>query len=115
MSPSGRLSAAGTLAAGTYKATGTAKDAAGNAGAWSFALTVTATRLVQTAPVTATTPTGKAFSAQLVVSGSHGTLTYAESSWCARSRRSVLGQDFRHGQLGSRDLQGHRDGARQPR
>ena len=80
VSPSGKVSAQGNLPAETYKATGTAKDAAGDAGAWSFALTVTATRLVQSAPITATTTTGKAFSAQLVVSGAHEVVTYAESS-----------------------------------
>ncbi|MGO9965440.1 MAG: beta strand repeat-containing protein [Acidimicrobiales bacterium] len=79
VSSAGKVSAAGSLAAGTYKATGTAKDAAGDAGAWSFALVVTATQLVQRAPLTATTTTGKAFTGQLVVSGAHEVVTYAES------------------------------------
>jgi lipoate synthase len=78
VSSSGKISAPPTLTAGTYKAMGTAKDASGDAGAWSFALTVTATTLAQSAPTTASTTTGKAFSGQLAVSGSHGTLTFAE-------------------------------------
>jgi hypothetical protein len=79
VSSSGSVSAPANLVAGTYKATGTAKDASGDAGAWSFALTVTATTLSQTAPQNVTTPTGKAFSTQLKVSGAHGFVTYAQS------------------------------------
>ena len=80
VSSSGSVSAPANLVAGTYKATGTAKDASGDAGAWSFALTVTATTLSQTAPQNVTTSTGKAFSTQLKVSGAHGVVTYAQST-----------------------------------
>ena len=80
VSSSGEVSASATLAAGTYKATGTAKDTYGDTGTWSFALTVTATKISQVAPTTATTAPGKAFTGQLKVSGSHGTVTYAQST-----------------------------------
>ena len=80
VSSSGSVSAPANLVAGTYKATGTAKDASGDAGAWSFALTVTATTLSQAAPQDVTTPTGRAFSTQLKVSGAHGFVTYAQST-----------------------------------
>jgi hypothetical protein len=80
VSSSGKVSAAATLAAGTYKATGTARDTLGDTGTWSFALTVTATKITQVTPTTATTTTGKAFNDQLKVSGSHGNVTYAQST-----------------------------------
>jgi putative sterol carrier protein len=80
VSSSGAVSASATLAAGTYKATGTTKDTYGDTGTWSFALTVTATKISQVAPTTATTAPGKAFTGQLKVSGSHGTVTYAQST-----------------------------------
>ncbi len=78
ISSSGKVSAAATLATGTYNATGTLKDTFGDTGTWSFALTVTPTKLTQVAPTTATTATGKAFTGQLEVSGSHGTVTYSQ-------------------------------------
>ena len=80
VSPSGAVSAPATLAAGTYKAAGTARDTLGDTGSWSFALTVTASKLTQVAPTSATTTLGKAFSGQLEVSGSRGTVTYTQSS-----------------------------------
>ena len=80
VSSSGAVSAPATLAAGTYKAAGTARDTLGNTGSWSFALTVTASKLTQAAPTSATTTLGKAFSGQLEVSGSRGTVTYTQSS-----------------------------------
>ncbi len=80
VSSSGEVSATADSVAGIYKATGTAKDASGDAGAWSFSLTVTATKLLQSAPATASTTTGKAISGQLEVSDAHGAVTYAESA-----------------------------------
>src|ERR1019366_3896512 len=80
VSSSGKASAAATLATGTYKATGTARDSLGDTGTWSFALTVTSTRITQIAPTAARTPTGKAFSSQLELSGAHGNVTYAQST-----------------------------------
>jgi len=77
---SGAISSPGNLPAGTYRASGTAKDSYGDTGSWSFTLKVAATRLLQIAPDAATTIAGKAFAAQLEVAGSHGTVTYAQSS-----------------------------------
>jgi hypothetical protein len=42
-------------------------------------LTVSATAITQIAPTKATTTTGKPFTGQLKVSGSHGTVTYAQT------------------------------------
>src|ERR1017187_8373781 len=80
VSSSGKVSAPATLVAGTYKATGTLKDASGDSGTWSYSLTVTASKIAQLAPTTGTTTTGKAFTGQLKVSDSHGTVTYAQST-----------------------------------
>ena len=80
VSSSGAISAPATLPAGTYKATGTVTDSSGGTGSWSFALTVAARILVQLAPITGTTASGRVFTAQLNVSGSHGTVTYTQSA-----------------------------------
>ncbi|MGO9582402.1 MAG: beta strand repeat-containing protein, partial [Acidimicrobiales bacterium] len=80
VSPSGVISAPANLPAGIYKAGGTARDAHGDIGSWSFTLTVAATRITQVLPVAGTTPVGTAFTAQLKFSDSHGTVTYAQSS-----------------------------------
>ena len=80
VSSSGKVSAPATLAAGTYKATGTARDSLGDTGTWSFALTVKGAKLTQVAPTTGTTTAGKAFTTKLEVSGSHGRVTFAASS-----------------------------------
>jgi len=79
VSSSGAVSAPATLAAGTYKGAGTARDSLGDTGTWSFTLTVKANKLTQIAPTKARTTTGEAFTGQLKVSGSHGTVTYAQS------------------------------------
>ncbi len=115
VSSSGAISAAGTLAAGTYKATGSAKDSFGDSGSWSFSLKVTATRLLQTAPVASKIAAGKAFTAQLKVAGSHGRLTYAQSSGRAPSQCLVLRGGLGPGHAHSRHLQGLRQRERRPR
>ena len=79
VSASGKVSTMSTLAAGTYKATGSVKDSLGDRGFWSFTLTVTAGKFIQISPVTATITRGKAFTVQLRVSGSTGTVTYAQT------------------------------------
>jgi hypothetical protein len=90
-SSSGAVSAPATLAAGTYKAAGTARDSLGDTGSWSFTLTVKANKLTQIAPTTATTTTGEAFTGQLKVSGSHGTVTYAQSTGAPDLKASSSG------------------------
>ena len=92
VSPSGAISASATLAAGTYKAAGTARDTLGDTGTWSFALTVTASKLTQVAPTSATTTLGKAFSGQLEASGSHGTVTYTQTTGASRLTISSSGK-----------------------
>ena len=107
VSASGVVSAPASLAAGTYKATGTVKDTSGDTGTWSFALTVTANKLIQVAPTTATTTPGKAFIGQLEVSGASGTVTYSQLTGAPRSDGLVLGHGLGPGLLGGRNLQGH--------
>ena len=92
VSSSGRVSAPATLAAGTYKAKGTEKDSLADTGKWSFALTVTANKITQLAPATATIKAGKAFTGQLKVSGSHGAVTYAQSSGAPSVKVSSSGR-----------------------
>jgi putative sterol carrier protein len=92
VSSSGKVSAPATLVAGAYKATGSARDTLGDTGTWSFALTVTATKITQVAPATAMVATGKAFTGQLKVSGSHGTVTYAQSTGALDLRVSSSGK-----------------------
>jgi len=91
-SSSGKVSAPATLAAGTYKATGTDKDTYGDTGTWSFTLTVKANKLNQIAPATATTTMGKAFTDQLKTSGGTGTVTYAQSTGSPDLKASSSGK-----------------------
>ena len=91
VSSTGAVSAPATLKAGTYTAGGTVSDAYGDTGSWSFTLTVTARTITQAAPTTGTTTTGKAFSSHLEVSGSHGTVTFTQSSGTPSVRISSSG------------------------
>ena len=84
VSSSGTVSAPATLAAGTYKATGGARDSFGDSGNWSFTLKVAGNQLLQLAPSTGATKGGKAFHSQLKVSGAHGALRYSQSSGAPR-------------------------------
>ena len=92
VSSSGSISTATNLVAGTYRATGTARDTLGDTGSWSFTLTVTATKLTQIAPDTATNKVGKAFTGQLSVSGASGTVTYAQSTGAPHLKVSSSGK-----------------------
>ena len=91
VSSSGMVSAPASLPAGTYNATGTARDTHGDAGTWSFTLTVTSKQLTQIAPTSARTTTGTAFTAQLQVSGSQGAVTYTQSSGAPELKISSSG------------------------
>ena len=115
VSSSGKVSATGTLLAGTYRATGSARDTLGDTGTWSFALTIMATRLAQAPPDERESQTGKVFSGQLEVSGAHGAVSYSQSSGTYQSPRLTVGQGFGGGDLGGRDLQGDGHRQRQPR
>ena len=99
VSSSGKVSAAGSLSAGAYKATGAERDGLGDTGTWGFSLTVSATKLIQTAPTTGTTTLGKAFTGQLEVSGAHGTVTYAQSSGAPQLTVSSSGKVSAAGSL----------------
>ena len=59
VSAEGKVSAPASLAAGTYRATGTVRDVSGDSGTWSFDLTVTAGKITQLAPTAATTKFGE--------------------------------------------------------
>jgi hypothetical protein len=91
VSSAGALRAPADLAAGTYKASGSVRDSLGDLGAWSFELTVVASKLTQAAPDKATISTGKAFAGQLKVSGSHGTVVYTETKGAPHLKVSPSG------------------------
>jgi prepilin-type N-terminal cleavage/methylation domain-containing protein len=85
---SGRISTTGTLAAGTYAATGTTSDGNSDAGTWTYTLhvyTPATGTIAQTEPTsrTVTTTGSSAFSDQLAVTGTVGTVTYAQSTGSA--------------------------------
>ena len=80
VSSTGVVTTTGTLAVGSYTASGTDSDSYGDSGTWGYYLTVSSTAITQVPPTTGTTKTRKAFSGQLKVSGSHGTVTYAQST-----------------------------------
>ena len=91
VSSSGAITASATLAKGTYKATGEARDTDDDSGNWSFTLTVAATRLAQLSPTTAKTPTGHAYLTRLRISGAHGNVFYSQSSGAPRLTVSSSG------------------------
>lgn len=80
VSPAGAVTAAGPLARGTYRATGTTSDAAGDTG--TFVVTLRVGILAQAPPTGAqVTASGSAsFAAQLAVSGATGPVAFAQSS-----------------------------------
>lgn len=77
---SGLITTSGTLSAGTYTATGTATDALGDKGAFTFTLKVGA--LVQRTPTTAsiTTANSATFSQQLSVGANLGAETFVQTT-----------------------------------
>ena len=113
-SSSGALSAPATLVAGTYTASGSAKDSLGDTGSWSFVLKVDATRILQAVPVAGKVSVGRAFATQLVVSGFHGTVTYTESKGAPHLTVTSQGRLVRTGQPASRYLLSDRGCPRQP-
>ncbi len=75
----GVITAASTLAVGTYSVSGTDADSNTDKGKWVFTLTVGGT-LPQSAPLSGDVAADTAYSGQLVVSGSTGTLSYTENT-----------------------------------
>ncbi|MGC2486416.1 MAG: hypothetical protein WA359_09265 [Acidimicrobiales bacterium] len=99
VSPTGVVTTSGALAVGTYSATGTSVDAAGNAGAFSFTLDVGV--LIQSSPVTATAKVSgtAAYKQQLAVSGSTGAVTFAQTTGSPNLVVSSSGLIMASGQL----------------
>ena len=77
----GYVTTNGTLPVGTYQVGGTDSDLSGDTGGWTFALTVTAVTITQSAPMTDTVATAasRAYTNQLVTVG-NGAVNYAETS-----------------------------------
>ena len=82
VSSTGAVTTSGSLPVGDYTVGGSTSDTFGNAGTWTYTLTVTAGTITQTAPITGTasTTSSPAFTDQLAVTGSTGPVTYAETS-----------------------------------
>ncbi|HTZ09225.1 MAG TPA: putative Ig domain-containing protein [Acidimicrobiales bacterium] len=82
VSGSGHVTTTGSLAAGTYTASGTDADTARDSGAWSFSLTVSAGTLAQAAPTSASvvSTSSAGFTDHLAVTGASGTVTYTVTS-----------------------------------
>jgi hypothetical protein len=80
VSASGAVTTSGPLAVGTYSATGTSVDAAGNTGAFSYTLDVGV--LIQSSPASATAKVSgtAAYKQQLAVSGSTGTVSFTQTT-----------------------------------
>ncbi len=79
VSPTGLVTTSGALTPGSYAATGTTSDTAGNTG--TFSITVDVGELLQNSPLTATVKvSGSAtYSEQLGVTGATGALTYVQT------------------------------------
>ena len=79
VSSTGAVRTTGTLAVGTYTASGTITDSVLDSGAWTYTVTVIAATIVQAAPFSAVTPSSAAaFTDLLATSGSIGPVTYVE-------------------------------------
>ncbi|HEY5272041.1 MAG TPA: HD domain-containing phosphohydrolase [Acidimicrobiales bacterium] len=82
VSSSGAITTTGTLAAGSYTASGNDSDAYGDSGTWSYTLTVSAVAIGQSAPTTgnATTTNSAGFTDQLATSGQNGAVSFVTTS-----------------------------------
>src|SRR6202034_2030846 len=83
VSSSGAISAATTLAPGTYTVGGTDSDTTGDSGSWSFSLTVNppaTVTLTQGAPTSATVADGAGYTGALTVTNGTGTVSYVETA-----------------------------------
>ena len=78
VSASGKITTTGTLAAGTYTATGTTVDAYFDKGAFTYTLTVSAHTIAQATPTSGsvTTTASSAFTDQLKTTGNIGPVTF---------------------------------------
>ena len=82
VSSSGGLKTTGTLAVGSYTATGTTSDAYGDTGVFSYTLTVNPVTITQTAPTSNSTTTvaSASFTDQLNTASNNGPVTYTVTS-----------------------------------
>ena len=82
VSSTGAVSLSRPLAVGTYTAVGTDADPYGDAGTWSYTLTITASRIDQSAPTeNSVTPSASAnFTEHLATSGNTGTVSFTTTS-----------------------------------
>ncbi len=80
VSASGVVTTSGPLAVGTYSASGTSLDAAGNTGAFSYTIDVGV--LIQSSPTSATAKVSgtAAYQQQLAVSGSTGAVSFTQTT-----------------------------------
>jgi len=81
VSSSGAVSSPDTLASGPYTVSGTDVDAFGNAGNWTYTLTVNhVAGAIATVHDSGTTPAGTAFTDAITASGNVGAVTYTTTS-----------------------------------
>src|ERR1019366_1593146 len=80
VSSGGQITTTGTLAAGNYTATGTVADAFGDAGPFTYTLTVKAVTITQTPPVAGSVKALTPFTDQLATIGNIGTVTFTTTS-----------------------------------
>jgi large repetitive protein len=76
----GKITTTGTLAKGTYKATGTVADHFGDTGTFTYTLTVKVVTITQTAPTKGSASYGTPLSDQLQTSGNIGPVTFVTDS-----------------------------------
>ena len=122
VSSSGKITTTGTLAAGTYTASGTTADAFGDTGTFTYTLTVSAVTITQTTPATGSVKALTAFTDQLNTTGNIGAVTFTTTSTKRPSRSRPAGRSpHRHPRRGHLHGVGHeptpsvtREGSRTP-
>ena len=99
----GKITTTGTLAKGTYKATGTVADHFFHNGTWMYTLTVKDVTIAQSAPTTGTVPTmgSAAFTGHLNTTGNIGPVTFIKTGGGAGLNVSSGGQITTTGILAS--------------
>jgi uncharacterized repeat protein (TIGR02543 family) len=105
VSSTGAVTTTGTLAQGTYSASGTDADQDSDAGTWSYTLSVAASTITQVSPTSAATTASEsaAFADQLNVTGNNGAVTFSTSSPSPELTVSSSGAVTTNGQLAEGD------------
>jgi hypothetical protein len=110
VSSHGRITTTGTLATGTYTATGTMSDAFGDTGYFSYTLTSGGPPITQTAPTSGsvTVPGSAAFTDHLRTTGNRGPVTFTKTGGTAGLKVSSGGKITTTGTLavGTYDIVG---------